>query len=125
MLSGVCVGTNDLKRAGSFYDKVLGTIGMIRLLTASNEIGYGSANGPATFWVLTPFDGKSATPGNGTQVMFSTKTKEAVHAFYTSALSLGGEDEGAPGPRNYSPDYYGAYVRDPDGNKLHVSIAHG
>ncbi|MGI9351873.1 MAG: VOC family protein [Rhizobiaceae bacterium] len=123
MLSGVCVGTNDLDRAGNFYDKVLATIGMKRLVAVAKEIGYGPDEGPVTFWVLTPYNGQPATFGNGTQVMFSTITQDAVDAFHAAALNMGGQDEGAPGPRDYAPGYFGAYVRDPDGNKLHVSIA--
>jgi len=74
------------------------------------------------FWVLKPFDGQAATFGNGTQVMFSAQAKEDIAAFHATALQQGGSDEGAPGPRDYSEGYYGAYVRDPDGNKLHVYL---
>ena len=122
MLTGACVGTNDLAKAGVFYDQVLATIGMVRLITEPNEIGYGSAGGAAVFWVLTPFNEEPATFGNGTQIMFGATSEAQVKAFHATALSLGGADEGAPGPRDYSADYYGAYCRDLDGNKLHVSV---
>ncbi|MEM7215041.1 MAG: VOC family protein [Pseudomonadota bacterium] len=125
MLSGVCVGTNDLERAGEFYDALLASIDMRRLITVDNEIGYGALDGPVTFWVLTPYNGEKATFGNGTQVMFLAPNKAKVDAFHETAIASGGTDEGAPGPRDYSPGYYGAYVRDLDGNKLHVSIAVG
>ncbi len=62
------------------------------------------------------------TFGNGTQIMFQTETKQKVHAFYDAVIKMGGLDEGAPGPRDYASNYYGAYVRDLDGNKLHISI---
>ncbi|MEM9331636.1 MAG: VOC family protein [Pseudomonadota bacterium] len=123
MLTGACVGTNDLEAAGRFYDEVLATIGMERLTTVHNEIGYGISGKHAVFWVLTPFDGQPATFGNGTQIMFLASNEETVKAFHSAAMVQGGKDEGAPGPRDYSPGYYGAYVRDLDGNKLHVSIA--
>lgn len=122
MLTGACVGSNDLTKAGSFYDTVLATIGMVRLVAIFNEIGYGTEGGTPDFWVLTPFDGQPASFGNGTQIMFGAKTEEAVVAFHAAALSLGGADEGAPGPRDYAPGYYGAYCRDLDGNKLHVAV---
>ena len=122
MLTGACVGTNDLGAAGQFYDAVLATVGIVRLVTVKTEIGYGQENGTPDFWVLTPFDGKSAMFGNGTQIMFGAKTKAAVQAFHAEALRLGGIDEGRPGPRDYAPDYYGAYCRDLDGNKLHVHV---
>lgn len=122
MLSGVCVGTNDLGKAKAFYSQVLKTIGMSCLFSERHELGFGAEGGDVTFWVVTPYNEQPATFGNGTQVMFKTKSKDAVIAFYEQALALGGVDEGAPGPRDYTPDYYGAYCRDLDGNKLHISI---
>ena len=120
MLAGVCVGTNDLAAAGAFYDEVLAVVGFERQVTVAGEIGYGPPGGRAEFWVLTPFNGKPATFGNGTQVMFSVGDEDEVRAFYEAVMRLGGTDEGAPGPRDYSEGYYGAYCRDLDGNKLHV-----
>lgn len=122
MLTGACVGTNNLEASGRFYDAVFSTIGMVRLVTIPNEIGYGPEGGTPVFWVLTPFDGNAATFGNGTQIMFGAATKAAVQAFYAEALRCGGQDAGSPGPRDYAPDYYGAYCRDLDGNKLHVAV---
>ncbi len=122
MLSGVCVGSNNLEKSGAFYDQVLATIGMERRVSEENEIGYGQKGEEVTFWVLKPFNGETATFGNGTQVMFSTGSHDEVHAFHETALLSGGKDEGAPGPREYSEDYYGAYVRDLDGNKLHIAV---
>lgn len=122
MLSGVCIGTNDLEAAGRFYDGLLETIDMTRTLTVPRELGYAGPDGKVTLFVLLPYDEQPATHGNGTQVMFYAKDRAAVDAFHAKALELGGRDEGAPGPRSYHPDYYGAYVRDPDGNKLNVSV---
>jgi len=82
MLSGICIGTNDLKRAGDFYDEVLEIIGMKRIVNVENEIGYGTEDGGVAFWVLTPFDGNPATVGNGVQVMFSCQNCDQVHGFY-------------------------------------------
>lgn len=122
MLSGICIGTNDMKQAGEFYNKVLATIGMNCVFTEKHERGYAGTDGRITVYVVIPFNEEKASYGNGTQFIFSARDKEAVHAFHATALKYGGSDEGAPGPRDYHPDYYGAYVRDPDGNKLHVSI---
>ena len=70
-------------------------------------------------FVYYPFDDKPATVGNGSHVAFLAETRTAVDDFYKAALANGGEDEGAPGIREeYMPNYYAAYVRDPDGNKL-------
>jgi len=122
MLSGVCIGTNDLKAAGDFYDAVLATIGMSCVFSDPQERGYAGKDGKITFYILLPFDQKEATSGNGTQVMFYAPDSEAVKAFHAAVLLNGGTDEGAPGPRHYHPDYYGAYARDLDGNKLNVSV---
>lgn len=122
MLSGVCVGTNDLEAAGRFYDAVLATIGMRCVFVEPRERGYAGPDGRVTFFVLTPFHDRMATFGNGTQVMFHAPDAAAVKAFHATALAFGGTDEGAPGPRDYHPDYFGAYIRDPDGNKLNVSV---
>jgi len=71
------------------------------------------------FCICKPFNGKQCTVGNGTMVTFAAHSAEAVRAFHSAALVNGGSDEGAPGTRAYySPRFYVAYVRDPDGNKL-------
>ena len=125
MLSGVCIGTNNIASATVFYDKVLATIGMKRLVTEEHELGYADANGKVTVFIVNPYNEQPATFGNGTQVMFYADDEAGVKAFYDTALANGGTDEGVPGPRNYSANYYGAYVRDADGNKLHVAVKRG
>ena len=81
-------------------------------------IGYGPPSGQKIF-IGPAFDGKPATNGNGTHIAFAAKDRATVDAFYAAALAQGGRDEGPPGLRlHYHPNYYGAYVRDPDGNKL-------
>ena len=108
--------------AGRFYDAVLATIGMRCVLSEPHERGYAGADGRIGLFVVTPYDGRPATAGNGTQIMFYAPDTDAVGAFHATALDVGGTDEGRPGPRDYHPRYYGAYVRDPDGNKLNVSV---
>jgi len=71
--------------------------------------------------VVRPLDQKEASPGNGVTVAFDAPSRAAVDAFHAVALAAGGTDEGPPGVReHYHPNYYGAYVRDPDGNKICV-----
>ncbi len=123
MLSGICIGTNDMTRAAAFYDAVLATIGMSCVLQGPAERGYAGTDGRISLFVLTPFNGEPASFGNGTQAMFYAPNARAVRAFRTSALTNGGTCDGPPGPRSYHPEYYGAYVRDPDGNKLNVSVS--
>ena len=123
MLSGVCIGTNNIEAAGAFYDEVLKTIGMRCVFAEAHERGYAGADGRISLFVVVPFNEEPATYGNGTQVMFYAPDKAGVDAFHAAALRCGGTDEGPPGPRHYHPDYYGAYARDPDGNKLNVSVS--
>ena len=95
---------------------------MTCVFSEPNERGYAQADGQITVFVIVPYNEQDATVGNGSQVLFYAPDQATVRAFYDTALRCGGTDEGAPGPRDYHPDYYGAYVRDLDGNKLNVSV---
>ncbi len=118
MFSHVTVGTNDFERAAAFYDAVLATLDHGRFTSGGDHVGYGSPDG-SKFWLLSPFDKAAASPGNGSHVAFLAPNRAAVRAFHAAALANGGSDEGPPGPRpHYHRNYYGAYVRDPDGNKI-------
>jgi len=128
MFTYVSLGTNDLARAARFYDAALGALGLSRCDTSDEGdfgdwIGWGTyEDGGATelaLWVCEPFDGRPATVGNGTMVALRASSWNQVDAFHGAALAHGGASEGAPGLRpQYNPDFYAAYVRDPDGNKL-------
>jgi catechol 2,3-dioxygenase-like lactoylglutathione lyase family enzyme len=128
MLSYVYFGTNDLARATRFYDAVMAPLDMPRCVTGDEEwdrvaAGWGMyEDGGARelgFWIGTPFDQQPATTGNGSMVAFSARSWKAVDDFHAAALAHGGRCDGPPGVRlHYSPDFYAAYVRDPDGNKL-------
>ena len=128
MLTYVYVGTNDLARAIRFYSATLAPLGMPRCVTGDPEwdrtaAGWGIyEDGGARelgFWVGTPFDERPASVGNGSMVAFSAASWRQVEEFHAAALAHGGRCEGAPGLRpHYGADFYAAYVRDPDGNKL-------
>jgi catechol 2,3-dioxygenase-like lactoylglutathione lyase family enzyme len=119
MLLYVTVGTNNLERALEFYDPVLKALGYDRRVLKEDEIGY-AAQGDTRcrFWVVYPYDKQEATVGNGSMTAFNAASRAAVRSFHASALLYGGTDEGAPGIRPFHANFYGAYVRDPDGNKL-------
>jgi catechol 2,3-dioxygenase-like lactoylglutathione lyase family enzyme len=112
-----CVGTNDVERAGLFYDAALAPLG-IKRLGAFLEQGLAYGARAAEFLVLKPLDGTPAAPGNGITIGFKSPDRASVDAFHTAGLAAGGVDEGAPGPRGAVPHAYGAYLRDPDGNKI-------
>ena len=112
----VVVGTNDVERARRFYDAVLGTLGIKRVMNFDAASLWG-IEGPE-FMVTRPANGQPATFANGGTISFAAPSRAAVHAFHQKALELGGKDEGAPGPRAFTPTAYAAYIRDPDGNKL-------
>ena len=109
MIGYVSVGTNDFKRAVSFYDKLMTAMGAKRVMDYETFIAWKQGDGK-------PYDKKPATIGNGSMIAFQVDTPERVDALYKQALALGGTDEGPPGDRG--DNYYGAYFRDLDGNKL-------
>ncbi|MGB6307953.1 MAG: VOC family protein [Steroidobacteraceae bacterium] len=130
MFNFICLGTGDLERASRFYDAAMAALGLSRC-DVSGEPGWEGWAGWGTYqdhgakelalWVCTPFNEQAATAGNGTMVGLAAKSWEQVDAFHAAALANGGTSEGEPGPRlHYQPDFYAAYVRDPDGNKLAV-----
>ncbi|MBL0371572.1 VOC family protein [Rhizobium sp. KVB221] len=119
MLLYVTVGTNNLERALEFYDPVLATLGYVRRVLKEEEIGYAAPEDErCRFWILYPYDKQEASSGNGSMTTFVAPDRSAVRAFHAAALLYGGEDEGKPGLRPYHANFYGAYIRDPDGNKL-------
>lgn len=118
MFSHVTLGTNDIGRAEPFYDAVMAVLGHPVMFKREGSLAYGTPIGEK-FFIMRPFDAGAAAPGNGPHVAFITADRKTVDAFHATALAHGGTDEGAPGPRpHYHANYYGAYVRDPDGNKL-------
>ncbi len=119
MLLYVTIGTNDLDGAQLFYDAALAPLGLKRRKQDDVEIGYGAeSDSRCRLWVVTPYDRKPATIGNGSMVALEAESRAVVDAFYRAALANGGADEGGPGLRPFHAHFYAAYVRDPDGNKL-------
>ena len=124
MLSHIHIGIADYDRALAFYSALLSELGL-QLRFAERDKGWAGWQSPGVarplFLIGRPFDGRPADAGNGQMIALLAPDRATVDRCHALALSLGGRDEGAPGLRpHYHADYYGAYFRDPDGNKLCV-----
>ena len=128
MLSHVFIGVNDFDRAMAFYSPVLERLGLALRFTESDRPWAGwQTPGVARplFLIGRPFDGQPAAPGNGAMNALLAADRATVDAVHALALQHGGRCEGPPGLRpEYHASYYGAYFRDPEGNKLCV-CCHG
>jgi catechol 2,3-dioxygenase-like lactoylglutathione lyase family enzyme len=118
MFSHVMIGTNDLEKAKSFYDALLGTLGIPPGRVDRHRIFYMTKTG--VFSVSKPIDGKPATPANGGTVGFAAATTEQADAWHAAGIANGGKSiEDPPGVREGAAGkLYLAYLRDPDGNKI-------
>ena len=119
MIDHLSVGVSDIEKGKAFYDAVLGTVGFTAMAAADSYVAYGTDR--VEFLIMLPFNKEEQTFGNGVHIAFPAKDDAAVDAFYKAALDNGGSDEGQPGERPYPhAPVYGAFVRDPFGNKLEV-----
>lgn len=117
MLSYATIGVNDLASASTFYTELLATVNAKPLLKMDRIIFFGQSMAKPMLAICIPFNKEPATPGNGTMVAISPGSKSAVDAMYEKAISLGASCDGAPGQR-IPNTFYGAYVKDADGNKI-------
>ena len=119
MIDHISIRVSDIERARAFYDACLAPLGYRRVMDFGQAAGYG--DGHPGFWVGVPEPsggGFSAVPP-GAHVAFVAPDRAAVDNFYRAALGAGGLDNGGPGLRShYHPDYYAAFVLDPDGNRI-------
>lgn len=124
MFSHICVGTNDFERARAFYAAVFAVLGHpLRFSEPDNgAAAWQPKNADRPLFFLTrPFDGAPASVGNGQMTALLAQSRAEVDRCHAVALANGATCEGPPGLRpHYHADYYGAYARDPDGNKLCV-----
>ncbi|MBN9063408.1 MAG: glyoxalase [Rhizobiales bacterium 65-9] len=122
MFSHIVIGSDDLDRSKAFYDALLPLLGLSCIADERSQGLFGYAADPQAtpqFWIMKPINGAAASVGNGGTVAINAPNRALVDAFHRTALAQGATDEGAPGLRpHYHPDYYGAYLRDPDGHKI-------
>ncbi len=121
MYSHTTIGANDLARSKAFFDVVLAPLGLGVRFSDDTMIGWGQPGGRPQFLVVRPVNGEEPSAGNGSMIALLAASRSQVDACHAAALAQGGTDEGAPGLRpQYHRNYYGAYFRDLDGNKLCV-----
>ena len=124
MFSHIFVSVSDFARAFAFYSEVMRVLRLEQRFYDPEKpwAGWQSEGKARPFFVIChPFDGQPHDPGNGQMIAFTAPTRATVEAAHTAALAHGGSCEGTPGVRSqYHANYYGAYFRDPDGNKLCV-----
>ncbi len=119
MIDHVSINVRSLNASGAFYDAVLGTIGLTRLVVKPETIGFGKTY--PEFWLNARPGSAPAADNSGTHICLRARTTDAVGAFYKAAIGAGGSDDGAPGMRpEYNDRYYAAFIRDPDGNRIEV-----
>lgn len=116
MIKYTTLGTNDLKRAGRFYDALFAELGATRAIDMERMIGWSVGDGAPIFGVIKPYDGEPSSSGNGGMVALDIREPEIVDALHAKALTLGGTSEGDPGLRFGT--FYAGYFRDLDGNKV-------
>ena len=118
MISHLSFGVADLERSAAFYDAALRPLGIVRVWTTFNALGYGLPGGEDQLALKLQSEDVVA-PGPGFHLAFKAATREAVDEFFAGAMAFGGREAGAPGLRpHYGPTYYAAFVLDPDGHKL-------
>lgn len=117
MLDHVSIGVRDVAAAKRFYDAALKPLGYACLSDSPGSLGYGSGN--VTLWISESERPVPADEKSGLHFCFTAPTRESVQAFHKAALATGGRDNGKPGLRaDYGPDYYAAFVVDPEGYRL-------
>lgn len=118
MFTHICIAAQDLDASKKFYDAALGALGVASIGQVNDRTCvYATETGKLL--LLKPLDGQPATPSNGATFGFQAKTPADVDAFHAEGLANGGSDDGAPGHRPNAPgNLYGAYLRDPLGNKV-------
>jgi catechol 2,3-dioxygenase-like lactoylglutathione lyase family enzyme len=117
MIDHVSIAVRDLASSTTFYEAVLEPLGYRKIANRPASVGFGKAY--PEFWLNARPDGERAAADTGAHICLRARSIEVVREFHARALANGGRDDGAPGPRKGEmTDYFGAFIRDPDGNKI-------
>lgn len=117
MIDHVSVAVSDLARSTAFYEAVLAPLGLTKLVTRDATVGFGKTY--PEFWINLRVGGPPVARTTGAHISLRTRDENSVQAFHAAALSRGGNDAGAPGPLQAAmTTYFGAFIFDPDGNKI-------
>jgi catechol 2,3-dioxygenase-like lactoylglutathione lyase family enzyme len=117
MINHVSIGVRSLAKAKSFYDAALAAIGYRCLSEDATSLGYGGDG--AAFWVLQTEHPVAANSKSGLHICFDAANRESVKKFHAAGLAHGGQENGKPGLRtDYGPDYFAAFLVDPDGYRI-------
>jgi catechol 2,3-dioxygenase-like lactoylglutathione lyase family enzyme len=117
MIDHISVGVSELERAARFYEAVLATLGLSRLVTRPATIGFGKSY--PEFWINLRAGMARVAPESGVHICLRARTTAEVDAFHDAALKTGGVSDGPPGLRPHDRvRYYAAFVIDPDGNRI-------
>jgi catechol 2,3-dioxygenase-like lactoylglutathione lyase family enzyme len=126
MIAHVSIGVRDIDRSKRFYDTVLEPLGYKCLRAARTVLGYGYGRDSIALWVVQAEHPVPADEKSGLHFCLAAANVAAVDAFHAAALRSGGRDNGAPGVRpEYSPDYYAAFIIDPDGYRIEAYCGPG
>lgn len=117
MINHVSIGVRDIPKAKRFYDAVFAALGYACLSEDDASLGYGGDS--VALWINAAARPVPPDDESGLHFCFDAPTRDSVDAFHTAALRSGGRDNGAPGIRaDYGPDYYAAFVIDPEGYRI-------
>jgi catechol 2,3-dioxygenase-like lactoylglutathione lyase family enzyme len=126
MIAHISIGVKDIDRSKRFYDTALEPLGYKCLRAARTLLGYGYGRDSIAFWVVSAERPVPPDETSGLHFCFAAPNTDAVDAFHAVALRAGGQDNGAPGLRpEYSPDYYAAFIVDPDGYRIEAYCGPG
>jgi catechol 2,3-dioxygenase-like lactoylglutathione lyase family enzyme len=126
MIAHVSIGVRDIDKSKRFYDAALQPLGYRCVRAARSLLGYGYGRDSIAFWVVSAAHPVAADEKSGLHFCFTAPNVDAVDAFHAAALHSGGRDNGAPGLRPiYGPDYYAAFIIDPDGYRIEAYYGPG